>query len=73
MLNEDDFSKLDDLRKTRNYWAHQCFGGNQPIVFKNDELKRIEYARKIYSDLNEAIEWEEKLTKIGLSQGFKYK
>ena len=65
LLKEDDFSKLDDLRKTRNYWAHQCFGGQTPIVFKDDKVKRNEYAIKIVSDLDEAIEWNEKLTEIG--------
>lgn len=65
LFKEDDFSKLDDLRKTRNYWAHQCFGGQTPIVFKDDKVKRNEYAIKIVSDLDEAIEWNEKLTEIG--------
>lgn len=65
LLGNDDFSKLDDLRKTRNYWAHQCFGGQTPIVFKDDKVKRNEYAIKIVSDLDEAIEWNEKLTEIG--------
>lgn len=65
LLKEDDFSKLDDLRKTRNYWAHQCFGGNQPIIFIKDKLKRDIYGEKIVSDLEEAIEWDKKLTEIG--------
>ena len=65
LFKEADFSKLDDLRKTRNYWAHQCFGGQMPIVFKDDRVKRNEYAVKLVSDLDEAIAWEEKLTEIG--------
>lgn len=62
-LSKEDLLQLDDIRKTRNYWAHQCFGGQQPITFKNDELKRQEFASKIIADLNEAIKWDEKLTK----------
>ena len=53
------------MRKTRNYWAHQCFGGNQPIIFIKDKLKRDIYGEKIVSDLEEAIEWDKKLTEIG--------
>ena len=67
LIDDDDFSKLDDLRKTRNYWAHQCFGGQQPIVFKDDKIKRNEYVEKIVSDLKEAIEWDQKLAEIACS------
>ena len=63
-LSKDDLSQLNDIRKTRNYWAHQCFGGQRPIIFNNDKLKNQEYAAKINSDLDEAIKWDEKLTKI---------
>ena len=63
-LSKDDLSQLNDIRKTRNYWAHQCFGGLRPIIFNNDKLKHQEFATKINSDLDEAIMWDEKLTKI---------
>ena len=62
LLTRDELLELDKIRITRNYWAHQCFGGRQPIVFKNDEVKRSEYVNKILADLNEAIKWDEKLT-----------
>ena len=62
LFSKDELTQLDNLRITRNYWAHQCFGGRQPITFKNDLLRRDEYADKINADLNEVIEWEEKLT-----------
>ncbi len=62
VLNKDDLAKLDKLRITRNYWAHQCFGGKHPIIFKKETVNRNEYANKIITDLNEAVEWDEKLT-----------
>ncbi|MCR5400180.1 MAG: hypothetical protein K6E78_01140 [Treponema sp.] len=61
---KDDFAKLDDIRKKRNYWAHQCFGGNNPIIFKHDMVKNNEYAKKINSDLDEAEDWDCKLTEM---------
>ena len=63
VLTKDDLEQLDKMRITRNYWAHQCFGGKQPIIFKKEIVNRNEYANKIISDLDEAIEWDEKLTK----------
>ena len=62
LLSKDDLSQLDNLRKTRNYWVHQCFSLPKPIIFKKDELKINEYANKIITDLNEAIMWDEKIT-----------
>lgn len=62
VLTKDDLSQLDNLRITRNYWAHQCFGGKRPIIFKKEIVNRNEYANKIISDLNDAIAWDEKLT-----------
>lgn len=63
ILSKDELTELDNLRFTRNYWAHQCFGGQHPIIFKNDKVKINEYANKITTDLNKAIEWDEKLTR----------
>lgn len=64
LLSKDGFDALNELRKTRNYWVHQCFGGHKPIVFNKGEVKRPECAIKIVSDLKDAIEWDEKLTEI---------
>ena len=63
LLSKDDLSQLDSLRKTRNYWVHQCFSLPNPIIFKKDELKINEYATKIITDLNDAIKWDEEITK----------
>ncbi len=63
-LSEDDFAKLEDMRKTRNFWVHQCFGRNNRVSFRNGEMRNIELAQKILMDLAEAEEWEEKLTEI---------
>ncbi len=37
LLNEEDFGKLDDLRKARNYWVHQCFGFHNNVTFPGGE------------------------------------
>lgn len=62
VLNKDDLAKLDKLRITRNYWAHQCFGGKYPIIIKKEVVNKQEYANKITADLSDAIDWDEKLT-----------
>ena len=64
LLSEDDFVKLDELREKRNYWAHQCFGGQNPIVFNHGELRNPEYAKTIIADLDNAIKWDERLTEV---------
>lgn len=65
ILTQDDFTTLDDLRKTRNYWVHQCFGGSIPVVFSREgKVKRSRYVEKIIFDLDNAVAWDKKLTKI---------
>ena len=65
LLSREDIEELDKLRKTRNYWVHQCFGGLENlIIFKNGELKNPAYGKKISNDLSEAIRWEKKLADI---------
>jgi hypothetical protein len=64
LLTEDDFGKLDDLRKARNYWVHQCFGFHNNVTFPGGEVRNPEHERKICADFNEAAEWDEKLTNI---------
>ncbi len=61
LLIQEDFSTLNEIRKKRNFWVHQCFG-LYPIVFKNGELRHSESGKKLCLDLDEAIEWDEKLT-----------
>ena len=73
ILSQEDFDALDELRKTRNYWVHQCFGGRMPIVFKKGEVKWSRYATKIVLDLNDAIEWDEKLTELGKDSRLNYR
>ena len=62
LLTPEDITALNAVRGTRNYWVHQCFGGLDPITFKNGNLNRSVYCQKVLSDLNDAIEWEAKLT-----------
>ena len=65
LLTEDDFAKLDDLRKTRNYWVHQCFGLHNNVCFRKGVVSKPEHAKKILLDFDEAVEWDDKLTGIG--------
>ena len=64
ILSQADFVKLDELREKRNYWVHQCFGGQEPIVFRNGNVRETKYAIKITQDLDDAVEWDEKITKV---------
>ena len=68
VLDQKDLATLDALRKTRNYWVHQCFGGEPPvplIIFSSDgRLKNNMHAQKLLADLNDAKDWDEKLTGV---------
>lgn len=63
-LSNNDFLELDKMRQERNYWAHQCFGGEEPIIFKKGELKNYKYAIRIENAFRDAIVWDEKLADI---------
>ena len=73
MLSQDDFAALDEIRQKRNYWAHQCFGGLNPIVFNRGQLRRAEYGNLLISDLNEAIEWDKQLTEMSSNNDIEFK
>ena len=64
VLIQDDLEKLDAIRKRRNYWVHQCFGGSYPLVYDKGVMRRSLELEKMVSDLNDAIEWDEKLTAV---------
>lgn len=65
VLSQKEIDALNEMRITRNYWVHQCFGGLwNSIIFKKGELKNPEYGRKVLADLSEAIEWDRKLAEI---------
>jgi len=72
LFSQEDFNALQELRKKRNYWTHQCFIGGSPVVFPHGKVKRSEHAEKVVRDLEDAMEWEEKITKIGNSDGLRY-
>ena len=58
----EDIKELDDVRNSRNYWIHQCFGGmTSPVVFRKGELRRPEHGKRLRADLSIAIEWDERL------------
>ena len=64
LLSQEDFNKLDELREKRNYWVHQCFGGQYPVVFSNGNVRNPQYAAKIIQDFEEAVHWDEKITEV---------
>ena len=65
LFTQDDFDALDLLRHSRNYWVHQCFIGDKPVIIRNDgTVKRAEHAAKLIKDLDAAITWDKKITEI---------
>lgn len=64
VLTQDDLEKLDAIRKRRNYWVHQCFGGSYPLIYDREMMKRSPELDKMASDLSDAMEWDEKLTGV---------
>lgn len=65
LLTQNDFEELDVLRERRNYWVHGCFIGYSPVIFKKGEVKKLKDVKIIMRDLDNAIEWNTKLTEIG--------
>ena len=70
-FTEDDFTALDNIRKNRNYWCHQCFGGiDDIVVFKKDKssgdmmVSCSKHAERLDCDLHNSIKWDKKLTDI---------
>lgn len=64
LLSDEDIDKLHELRKNRNYWCHECFNGYVPVIFKNGKVKRSEHGERLVKDYEEAVEWDEKLTRV---------
>jgi len=70
LLSDEEFKELDELRQARNYWCHQCFGGDCPVVFKKDKttgeyyMKCSDHSVDIERDLNVAMDWEVKLANL---------
>ncbi len=64
LLSQDDFKALDDLRKARNYWIHQCFSSLHPVTFRKGNVRWPEFAVRIESDFHTAVDWDERLTEV---------
>ena len=61
----EEIRQLDILRERRNYWCHQCFGGNESHLYiKKGEVLPDITAKEVKEDLNEAVFWDEKLTEF---------
>lgn len=65
VFTEEEFVTLDNMRKTRNYWVHQCFSAYSGPTFRRGDLNNNNiYGTKISSDLMEAIEWDERIVEM---------
>ena len=66
LFTAEDLETLNQIRKDRNYWVHQCFTDTKErlVIFKGDSIKHQEIAQRIKTNLNTVIAWNEKITKI---------
>ena len=64
LFTQDNFESLEQIRKARNYWCHECFGGDWPIIFKRGKVMRQAHVERLLQDLRESAECEEKLVEI---------
>ena len=53
-LSDDDIAGLHELRKNRNYWCHECFNGDIPVIFKKGSLKRPEHGKRLVKDFEDS-------------------
>lgn len=62
----EDFAALEALRESRNYWVHECFSGYVHITFRDGQVRKQNQLllQKLVQDLQDAIEWDEKITGI---------
>ena len=67
LLSPEDFEALEALRKTRNYWVHQCFSDYTPVIFRNGSVRNPSHAQEITLALRDAINWDERLTEVARS------
>ena len=65
LFSADDFETLNSMRESRNYWVHQCFSGPTPVIFRKNEVRRPQFSIRIINDLNQAIDWDQRITEIG--------
>ena len=63
-LSPEDFRELDALSQARNFWTHECFKLNHHVCFSKGIVRNQAYAKKLNSDLQNVMEWNEKLTEI---------
>ncbi len=62
LFSQADFEALAELRETRNYWVHQCFTSFHPVTFLKGNVRWPEFAVRIKSDFQNAVDWDERLT-----------
>ena len=66
LFSPEEFEALNTIRQSRNFWVHQCFIGYSHVTFRNG-IVRAPYGGKLAADLNEAIDWDLKITEKGRS------
>ena len=66
-FSKADFERLNTIRLHRNYWCHECFGGEKPVVFQKqngcpERVVKTGDAESMRSDLQEAFDANRWLT-----------
>lgn len=68
VLKDSEIEELKEIKKSRNYWVHKCFTDSKCVTFSQDRnsnqrvLRNNEYAIRLNMDLDQAKDWNEKLT-----------
>ena len=63
LFSPEEFEALNTIRQSRNFWVHQCFVGYSHVTFRNG-IVRAPYGEKLATDLNEAIDWDQKIIEV---------
>jgi len=64
LFSESDFEALENLRKARNYWVHQCFCGDTPVIFRKGNVRNPKHAQELSCALDDAIDWDKRITNV---------
>ena len=77
-LSDNDLEELERIRKRRNYWCHECFISPTHVCFidkaHDDSVVRDKgHVEQIVADLNDADNWDKKLTEVFCEHEHVYK
>lgn len=71
-ITDSKLKKLEKMKDCRNYWAHQCFVGEEGIYFKKDKelgenvLRKQEDVKQVKRDLGDAKDMAQYLDDVYL-------